>query len=92
MGKVFSLLALILGLIGLFFGWLLLIIPIGVWGALILPILAIIFAIIGLVKEDSKGMAIAGLILGIFGVLCGWLLGPIIFGLIFALFGISLFL
>ena len=40
----------------------------------LVPFTAIIFGIIGIVKDESKGMAIAGLILGIVSLLIGILI------------------
>lgn len=65
MGKVFGILALICGILG-YFGWILLgALP---FGFFYLPIAAIVFGIIGLIVDDSKGMSIAGLILGSLGI------------------------
>ena len=81
MGKIFGLLGLIFGLIGI----------IGVWfitfffyfGALLIGILAIVFGGIGIAKDDSKGLGIAGLILGIITLII-WFIWPILllFGLL----------
>ena len=69
MGKVFGIIALLCGILG-FFGWILFgLIPIVLpFSAFYLPGAAILFGIIGLFADDSKGMAIAGLILGILGI------------------------
>ncbi|MFX1380386.1 MAG: hypothetical protein ACFFA4_14975 [Promethearchaeota archaeon] len=83
MGKIFGLLGLIFGLIGI----------IGVWfitfffyfGALLIGILAIVFGGIGIAKDDSKGLGIAGLILGIITLII-WFIWPIL-----ALFGLLAF-
>ena len=65
MGKVFGIIALLCGILG-FVAWLLLgSLP---FGAFYLPGAAILFGIIGIIADDSKGMAIAGLILGIIGI------------------------
>ncbi|MFW9875879.1 MAG: hypothetical protein ACFFG0_22485 [Candidatus Thorarchaeota archaeon] len=40
----------------------------GLW-VIALPIIAIIFGGIGIAKDDSKGMGIAGLVLGIVGII-----------------------
>ena len=69
MGKVFGIIALLCGLLGLV-GWILF----GLIGLdllfqeFYLPGAAILFGIIGLFADDSKGMAIAGLIFGIFDI------------------------
>ena len=65
MGKTFGIIALLCGILGLF-AWILLgTLPFGVY---YLPGAAILFGIIGLFADDSKGMAIAGLIFGIFDI------------------------
>ena len=46
---------------------------IAIFGWLI-PGIAVIFGIIGIIADDSKGMAIAGLILGIIGLIVGFLI------------------
>jgi len=70
MGKVFGILSLLCGIFGLF-GWLIFaMLPISLpLSGFYLPGLAVIFGIVGIVTEDSKGMAIAGLILGIIGII-----------------------
>ena len=80
MGKVFGILALICGLIGLAGGWFLgFFIP---YGAFIIPGLAIVLGIIGIIVDDSKGLGIAGLILGVIGLIVAvvfmFFLGPIL--------------
>ena len=37
----------------------------------LIPTIAIIFGIIGIIKDDSKGLAIAGLILGVIALILG---------------------
>jgi len=66
LGKVFGIIALVFGICGLAFPW----IPFigGLW-VIALPIIAIIFGGIGIAKDDSKGMGIAGLVLGIVGII-----------------------
>ena len=76
MGKVFGIIALICGILGIFNGWLvgfssayrtfLLFIP---FREYILPGIAIVAGIIGIIVDDRKGMAAVGLVLGIFGIL-----------------------
>lgn len=65
MGKVFGIISLVCGICGLAFPW----IPYfgGLW-VIALPIIAIVFGGIGIAKDDSKGMGIAGLVLGIVGI------------------------
>ena len=76
MGKVFGILALVFGLIGLLGGWLLvLFLP---FGQYYLPGAAIVFGIIGIIVDDSKGMAIAGLVLGVVGIIFVLFVLPII--------------
>lgn len=48
----------------------------------LVPFIAIIFGIVGFIKDESKGMAIAGLILGIVSLLIG-ILTYVIFMVIF---------
>ncbi len=85
LGKVFGILGLICGILG-FFGWLLFaLIPIVLpYSAFYLPGAAIIFGIIGIIAEESKGMAIAGLILGILGIVFFIFILPllIVFGIL----------
>ena len=59
--KTFGILALVFGIIGFF--------TLGITG-----ILAIIFGAIGLGKDEEKGLAIAGLILGIVSLVVGIIL------------------
>lgn len=75
MGKVFGALALILGLIALIASWPIMIFfpDYGAYIVFALCGLAIIFGIFGIIKDDSKGMGIAGLIFGIFAILVGLL-------------------
>lgn len=89
MGKTFGIIALLAGLaglillallwIGIFFAPLLLFPYIGLI-IIVAGALAIIFGIIGIVKDDSKGLGITGLILGIFTIALYFLL-PIIIGI-----------
>jgi hypothetical protein len=44
----------------------------------IFPGIAIIFGLIGIIADDSKGMAIAGFILGIISLIIGFLLSSLI--------------
>ncbi|MHA1987763.1 MAG: hypothetical protein ACW98D_14095 [Promethearchaeota archaeon] len=85
MGKVFGIISLICGILG-FFGWLLFaLIPIVLpYSGYYIPAAAIIFGIIGIIADDSKGMAIAGLILGILALVFIIFILPmlIIFGLL----------
>ncbi len=88
LGKIFGILALICGILG-FFGWLLFaLIPVVLpYSAFYFPGAAILFGIIGLIADESKGMAIAGLILGIIGLVFIIFILPMLI-----LFGILAFL
>ena len=84
MANTNGIIALTLGILGLCCGWAiaLLIPPVG----LSFPIIAIIYGRIGIKKDDSKRMAIAGLILGVLAlisiILAYTVLALIIFGVI----------
>ncbi len=91
MGKVFGVLSLIFGLIALLAGWAIQIFVSIMFGFSIASFalyavcgLAIVFGIIGIIKDDSKGLGIAGLILGIIALILWQFLWIIIFALIFA--------
>ena len=78
MSNTFGIISLIFGLIALCGGWLISLfinIPFLGW---LWPGVAIVFGIIGIIKDDSHGMAIAGLVLGIVSLVCTLLLLPII--------------
>ena len=81
MEKVFGTISTLFALPALFIGWLL--IHLGsflqILGLYILPAIAIIFGIIGIVKDDSKRMGVAGLILGIIAIPVTYFLGGIFF-------------
>ncbi len=66
MGKVFGIIGLVSGIIGALVFW------------YIFGPIAIIFGAIGIAKDDSKGLGIAGLVLGTIDVAC-----MVIFWLIF---------
>jgi hypothetical protein len=86
MGKVWGALSLVFALVSLILGWLIIIfVPFGSYIMWALPILAIIFGIIGIIVDDSKGMAIAGLILGIIAII----LWPVLGGFILLMIGLS---
>ena len=87
MGKIFGIIALICGLLGIFGGWLLAI-PIGYYGIFVFPGIAIVTGIIGIIVDDPKGMAIAGLILGLFGIVFVIFILPML-AFILILFGLS---
>ncbi|MFW9951732.1 MAG: hypothetical protein ACFFKA_16575 [Candidatus Thorarchaeota archaeon] len=88
MGNTFGILSLIFSLLGLCVTWLLeIFIP---FGALIFPGLAIIFAIIGFIKDDSKGLSVAGLVIGIIGLICWLTFGWILIAFILVMIGLSM--
>jgi hypothetical protein len=66
MSNTNGIIALIFGIIGLCCAW---IIPIP-FVPFLFPIVAIVFGAIGIKKDDSHGMAIAGLVLGIISLVC----------------------
>jgi hypothetical protein len=66
MSNTNGIISLIFGLIGLCCAWIIPI-PFVPW---LFPIVAVIFGIIGIMKDDSNGMAIAGLVLGIISFVC----------------------
>ena len=85
MGKVFGIIALLCGILG-FFGWILLdTLP---YGFFYLPGAAIVFGIIGIIADESKGMAIAGLILGILSIVFILFILPML-AFLLILFGLS---
>lgn len=85
MGKTFGALALVFGLIALLAGWaFILFVPFGDYILYALCGLAIVFGIIGIIKDDSKGMGIAGLIIGIIALILWVFLWAILFIIIFA--------
>lgn len=89
MGKTFGALALVFGLLALLVGWAILIfVPYGNYIMYALCGLAIVFGIIGIIKDDSKGMGIAGMILGFIALVIWPILGAILIVIIFgSLFG-----
>jgi len=81
--------SLIFGLLALLIGWLIMLfVPFGNYIMYGFCGLAIVFGIIGIIKDDSKGKAIAGMILGIIALIVWPILWTVIFVIIFAgLFG-----
>jgi len=71
MGKTFGVLALVFGLITLLAGWAIIIflLPYGSYIVYALAGLAIVFGIIGIIKDDSKALGIVGMILGIIALI-----------------------
>ena len=91
MGKTFGALALVFGLVALLVGWaIMLFVPFGNYIVYALAGLAIVFGIIGIVKDDSKGLGIAGLILGIIALVLAFVLGFVLIAVLMAMFGMSL--
>lgn len=85
MSNTFGIISLIFGLLSLCCGWLIgafISIPSIGW---IFPIIAVIFGIIGIIRDDSKGMAIAGLILGLISFVCVAVFAVMLAAFIFAL-------
>jgi len=91
MGKVFGALSLVFALVSLLAGWAIVIFlfPYGMYIMWVLPILAIIFGIIGIVKDDSKGLGIAGLIIGIIALILWPVLGLLLLAPLLILFGMG---
>lgn len=83
MSNTNGIISLIFGIIGLCCGWL---IPLPYVGY-IFPAVAIIFGIIGIIKDDSHGMAITGLILGIISLLCVAVFAVLLLGILLTMFG-----
>ncbi len=79
MGKTFGILALIFGILG-FFAWIIfLFLPVVLpFSGYYIPGAAIVFGIIGIIVDDSKGMAIAGLILGCIAIVVVMFVIPIL--------------
>jgi len=86
MGKTFGALALVFGLIALLMGWAIMLFVAGFGSYIMYALcgLAIVLGIIGIITDDSKGMAIAGLILGLIALVIWPLLWTIIFVVLFA--------
>ena len=91
MGKVFGVLSLVFGLLALLAGWAIQIFVTIAMGPTIATYmlygicgLAIVFGIIGIIKDDSKGLGIAGLILGIIALILWQFLWIIIAVILFA--------
>jgi len=81
LGKTFGVISTLLGFVGLVMLILHLfvfIIPFGLFVIWAFAVVAIVFGIIGMIKDDSKGFGVLGLILGILTIVL-WILAPIIF-------------
>ncbi|MBY9003156.1 MAG: hypothetical protein KGD73_04230 [Candidatus Lokiarchaeota archaeon] len=83
MSNTNGIIALIFGIIGCCCAW---IIPIP-FVPFLFPIVAIVFGAIGIKKDDSSGMAIAGLVLGIIDVVCIALILVVFAALLAAILG-----
>ena len=80
-----GIISLIFGLLALLLGWLIMLfVPFGDYIMYALCGLAIVFGIIGIIKDDSKGKAIAGMILGIIALILWPILWTIIAVILFA--------
>ena len=80
MSNTFGIISLIFGILSLCGGWIVgMFIP---YTGYIFPAIAIIFGIIGIIKDDSHGMAIAGLVLGIISLICVLILAPLLVALL----------
>jgi hypothetical protein len=88
LGKGFGLISLLLGLVAIvvfFLGLLVFVIPFWDYIVWTLSIGAIVLGAIGIAKDDSKGLGVVGLILGIIGVILMILLPIIFIGWLFSL-------
>lgn len=75
MGSPFGIISLIAGICSLFFPFLRIFLPfLGFW-TIAIPIVAIIFGIIGIANDDSKAPGIIGLIFGIIGLIIFFVVG-----------------
>ncbi len=83
MSNTYGIISLIFGIVGLCCGW---IIP---FGGFIFPAVAVICGIIGIMKDDSNGMAIAGLVLGIISFVCVLLVGAVILAILLPFLGMG---
>ena len=98
MGKALGIVSLIFGIIGLCCGWIPSVLLAGLpflgFSGFIFPAVAIICGILGIIFDDSKGMPITGLVLGVVSIFCiaiAQFLAPILaelffFGLAFGAF------
>jgi uncharacterized membrane protein len=84
MSNTYGIVALIFGIIGLCCGWALAFLY---FIGFIISAIAIIFGAIGIKKDDSNGMAITGLILGIISLVCEIILFSVLAAFIIALLG-----
>lgn len=84
MSNTYGIVALIFGIIGLCCGWALAFLY---FTGFIISAIAIIFGAIGISRDDSHGMAITGLILGIISLVCEIVFFAFLAALIVALLG-----
>lgn len=83
MGKTFGIAALILGIISIPFNAVVAIMlfydvaSISILGWII-PIVAIVLGVIGIIVDDTKGWAIAGIIFGIIGLVTGFFIRSLV--------------
>ena len=88
MGKAFGLISLLLGLVSLvilILGFFVFAIPFGAYIIWTTAVGAIVLGIIGIVKDDSKGLGVVGMILGILVVILNILLPILLIGWLFSL-------
>jgi uncharacterized membrane protein len=83
MSNTYGIVFLIFGIIGLCCGW------IHSLFGLVFPIVAIVCGAIGMSRNDSSGMSIAGLVLGIVSTICTILASIFAFALLMQLFGLE---
>jgi hypothetical protein len=88
MGKIFGILALIIGLVAFLLMPFLFIVPYAIY---IFPGVAVVLGIVGIATEEKKGMAIAGLVLGILAFICWFFLLPF-FAVLLIMMGLGGFL
>ena len=89
MGSAFGIISLILALIDLLGGIFILMAfspPFNFIFIIMTCIVAIVFGIVGIVRDDAKGLGIAGLILGIIALVIWGIFGLILLTLILILF------
>jgi len=83
MGKALGIISLIFGLLGLLVGWVLgIFLPFLPFGELYFSVVAIVCGIVGICVQEKKGMAIAGLVLGMVAFVLVFFFFPLIRNLI----------
>jgi hypothetical protein len=86
LGKTFGVLALVFGLVAVILVPVFFFVFYFAYGSYVfyaLAGLAIVFGIIGMIKDDSKGLGVVGLILGIVALVLWFVLPMILVGLLF---------